>query len=478
MAIGQEPASDEIAKITYVQAKILQVGDIGLYLLIITVIGLILSVFFLKNKQSPVTVSFAKFTHSPYGQLVLTFIGILWASLISVFGSKLQKQWFEGKEWQAENLFFGVSVVLAIMLSILHYIYSQVKEQQNQSRPSFDAVDENSIQNVNSMSIINNCIIDLQNIIRLEKINPGSVLGSTGSNNFNITLDNAIETSMKSILLVTKRVNEGNDDVNVKANIFNLISARSAQNSFTSEKNHQQENNSIFTKESIDNSPFFLFSANLHSRLEHCEYVLACDQSYTCEIDRKNEFRKCKEINTNDVPAICMPVSLSTCLSGDKLAHPNLFGAPEAITNNREVYIGNISDYIDSYFNDLKKSPQYREHITGHYEQSIRTYYEKDKDKPKSIMSIPLGKLSLDVNKLEIPSEFQQCACVINIYINKVNFLENELKSEAFYSMLKPLCHSLSILISMKIAYTNMLKDYTISNPADANTLEKEVING
>lgn len=479
MALNQQLLGENLDNMTYFQEKLLQVGNVGICLFIIACLGLVISILFLYKKQAKITVSLAKFTHSSYGQLLLTSMGILWASLISVFGGKLQEQWFDGKTWGAENLFFGVSVILAIILSILHYIYGQIKEQQNQSRPSFEAVNENSTQGVNAMGIINNCILDLQNIVRLEKNKPGVILGDAQtSNNYNLTLDNAIETCMKSILLVTKRVNEGNDDVNVKANIFNLIPAWAAHSSFSCKRNHQQENNAIFTKESIDNSPFFLFSTNLHSRLEHCESILACDQSYTCEIDRKNNFKKCKHPSKNDVPPICMPVSHSMNLPGEKLPHPNLFGAPEAITSNREVYIGNLSEHIDSFFNDLRKSPQYREHITGYYEQSIRTYYEKDKDKPKSILSIPLGKLDLDINNLNIPVEFTQCACVINIYINKVNYLENELKSEAFYSMLKPLCHSLSVLISLKIAYTNVLKDYTIKNPVETMTKEQEVING
>ncbi len=463
---------------SYFLTKLAQVGDIGIYLAAAAVVGLVLSLVFMKTKRSEMTVKIAKHTHSSYGQLLLTLIGIFWASIISVFGSKLQEQWFEGKVWGSENLFFGLSVILASVLSVLHYIYSQVKEQQNQSRPSFESINENSVQTVNSMNIINSCVLDLQNIVKLEKNKPGSVLGDPEtSENYDKTLDSAIETCMKSILLVTKRVNEGNHDVNVKANIFNLIPARAAHDSFSCEANHKQENSSIFTKKSIDCSPFFLFSSNLHSRLEQCDYVLACDQSYTCEIDRKNNFKKCSTEKKEGIPAICMPVSHDSNWS-DKLPHPNLFGAPEAIINRREVYVDNINEHIDLFFKELAKSPKYRDHKTGYYEKNIRSYYEKDKDKPKSILSIPLLKFDIDVNDLDVFNESIMHACVVNIYVNRTNFLENELKSEAFYSMLKPLCHNLSLLISLKIAYANVLKDYTMSNPNKSLSEKKGVVNG
>jgi hypothetical protein len=463
---------------SYFSTKLDQVGNIGIYLAVAALVGLVLSLVFMKTKRSEMTVKIAKYTHSAYGHLLLTLIGIFWASIVSVFGSKLQQQWFEGKPWGAENLFFGFSVILASVLSVLHYIYSQVKEQENQSRLSFDSINESSVQTVNSMNIVNSCILDLQNIVKLEKNKPGSILGDPEkSANYDKTLDNAVETCMKSILLVTKRVNEGNYDVNVKANIFNLIPARTAQESFLSGENHKQENSSIFTQKSIDSSPFFLFSSNLNSRVEHCDYVLACDQNYTCEIDRNDKFKKCIKEQSGDIPAICMPVS-HDCDWSIKLPHPNLFGAPEAIISKREVYVDNINEHVDLFFKELTKSPKYRDHKTGYYEKNIRSYYEKDKDKPKSILSIPLSKFEIDINKLD---DFEQSivhACVVNIYVNRVNFLENEFKSEAFCSMLKPLCHNLSLLISLKIAYANILRDYTIKNPSTSLGEKGGIVNG
>ncbi|WP_299807806.1 hypothetical protein [uncultured Shewanella sp.] len=484
MAVEKNNAGSEESVIDglldYLGAKWLQIGDVGVPLLIVMSLGIVLSVYFLFNKRSGFTLLLAKFTHSSYGQLLLTSIGILWASIISVFGSKLQEQWFEGKTWGAENLVFGVSVVLAIILSVLHYIYSQIKEQHSQSRPSYNAINENSAHSVNVTSIVNSCMLDLKDAVTKEKRDKGSFLANGESTKqYNESLDSALKICMESILLVTKRIGEGNDGDTVKANIFNLIPSNLAHASFINQGEHKQEGESIFTKDSIDNSPFFLFSSNFHSRLEHCKYILACDQSYTCKIDRNNKFEQCGKSEKQEVPAICMPVSFNEYVSVGKLAHPNLFGAPEAITNNKEVYIGNISEYVDQFFSDLKKSPDYKDHITGHYESSIRSYYAKDKDKPKSILSIPIGKFNLNVNKLAYPSTYDQPACVLNIYVNRINFLENELKSEAFYSMLRPLCHNLSMLISLKIAYTSMLKVYNDTNTVDtAMTQVKEAVNG
>ena len=156
----------------YLFLKWTQIGDVAVPLIVIMFVGLLFSIYFLRNKRSDFTIFLAKFTHSSYGQLLLTSIGILWASIVSVFGSKLQEQWFEGKHWGAENLVFGISVILALVLSVLHYIYSQIKEQQNQSRPSYDAINENSVHNVNVTSIVNTCMLELKDNVVKEKCLP------------------------------------------------------------------------------------------------------------------------------------------------------------------------------------------------------------------------------------------------------------------------------------------------------------------
>ncbi|TOQ59596.1 hypothetical protein CGG91_22595, partial [Vibrio parahaemolyticus] len=99
-----EHQNGDVAEVpSYFSTKLAQIGDIGIYLAVAAVFGLVLSLVFMKTKRSEMTVKIAKYTHSSYGQLLLTLIGIFWASIISVFGSKLQEQWFEGKVWGPEN---------------------------------------------------------------------------------------------------------------------------------------------------------------------------------------------------------------------------------------------------------------------------------------------------------------------------------------------------------------------------------------
>ncbi|WP_104027879.1 hypothetical protein [Vibrio jasicida] len=474
-------------EVGYFGSKLVQVGGVGITLFFTVVIGILVCGTFLLTKRSKLTMAIAKSTHSAYGHLLLAGIGIFWASSVSVFGSKLQEQWFEGEAWGLENLLFGIPVTAALVLSVLHFIYSQHKEQMSHSRPSHDAINENSNQCVNMIGVVNGCVQDLRKIVQSEIASSGSVLGNGRVvNRYSETLDNAIETALESVLLVTRSFIEGNDEVHIKSNIFNLIPSQAVLRSFIIDESHKQENNSIFGKGSVENSPFFLFSTNIQSRLEHCDYILVCEQTFTCELNKKNVFSNCYKShkdNFMDSHPICMPLSFDESNGVNKLLqHPNLFGAPEAVLTEREVYIGNLSERVDEYVKMLRKSPKYREYITGHYEQSIRRYYEKDKDKPKSILSIPIGKLEIDYNKLEIPIEARQYACVLNIYVNRVNFLENDIKSEAYYAMLKPLCHNLSVLISLKILYSKMIKDYNLAKSLQRKTNSKtefpEVANG
>lgn len=436
------------------------VGDIGVALAAFTIIGIIICFVSLRARQNKIVISISKFTHSAYGQLLLASAGMFWASIVSVFGSNLQEQWFHGKTWEIENLLFGLPVILALTLSVLHFIYGQIKENQSQVRPSFKAINECSAQSVNIINVVSNCVLDLQKIISAEKNKVGKIISNKKiRENYNTTLENAIKTCMESILLITKKFIEGNDGITVKSNIFNLISSNAAQIEFLSSNTQPDPSTSIFSKESIETSPFFLFSSNLRSRLEHCEYLLVCEQTFTCKLDRKNIFSLCSG-SKNDTAPICMPMSYSNNIQNSIIPHPNIFGAPESILNQREVYIENISEELDLFINKLKKSTLYKDHLTGVYEKLLRRYYENDKDKPKSILSIPLRKLDLNSEKLDIPNDSLQYACVLNIYVDRVNFLENELKSEAFYEMIKPLCHSLSAIISLKIHFSNMIKEY------------------
>lgn len=448
----------------YLSDKYTQMGYMGIIVFVVILFGIIACVIFLRKKRSVWVMRLASMTHSAYGHLLLAAIGIFWASSVSVFGTQLQKQWFDGEVWGFESLFFAIPVTFALVLSVLHYIYSQHKEHTNQTRASYNAVNENGTQCINMLSVINSCVQDLRKIMQAETHQVGSILGNEDLvNSYNDTLDSAIDTVQESILKVTHRFLEGNDDVTIKSNLFSLVPTSSLLNTFQSEDVYKQENHSIFSKNAVVSSPFFLFSSNLQSRLEHCDHVLICEQQFTCELNKKYQFSNCYKNgkNSNSYP-ICMP--FSTIEEVGKIKHPNLFGAPEAVITAREVYIKNIQECVDTYLNRLKKSPTYREHLTGVYEQDIRKYYEKDKDRTKSILSVPIGKLDIDCNTLEIPIVFEEIAGVINIYVDRVNFLENEIKSEVYYSTIKPLCHNLSVLMSLKILYSKLLNSYNLND--------------
>lgn len=62
--------------------------------------------------------------------------------------------------------------------------------------------------------------------------------------------------------------------------------------------------------------------------------------------------------------------------------------------------------------------------------------------------------------KISTPFEGKSVICIFNIYANRVNFLENDLKAESLYALLKPIFHMLGVLISLKKLYIERIKCY------------------
>ncbi|MNS04563.1 hypothetical protein D3C72_359270 [compost metagenome] len=437
----------------------------SIFALCIATFIIVIAIIFTKN--SPFTLHISQLTHTPYGNIFIISASIVWASMVSVFGSTLQNQWFGTEDIGNETIAFLTSVLVTIILSVLHYIQSQHKENKNQARPCFDAITQNSEQTINTLKIVYECAQDIAKIKQAEERNIGSALSISSLNEtMENKLDSAFNTTICSILAVTRDFIEGAEQVHIKANVFNLIQATSIK------KDSNTREKQIFSISSVENSPFFLYSSTVDVRLEHCQFVLACDKALSCEIKPKNP--KPSRSDEDESPAICMPFTLKQ--QSITQHHPNLFGAPEALLTGRGVYISNVSKRMNSFLRELKKSPKYKPHITEHYEESIRKYYEDDCDRPKSILSIPIGDVNI-TNLDDLATESVSPRCVLNIYVNIENFLSNDSKSETYHSLLRPLCYYLSLLISIRFLYSGMISEYNKSQSCSQTSM-MEAANG
>lgn len=402
-------------------------------------------------------------THSSFAHFISMGLGIIWASSVSVFGTELKEQIFGSDDFSKETLVFTASVSLALIIGILHYIRGLEKEREGQSRACYAALSENSLQCINMSTVINDCLKDYRTLMNQEKKSPGEIFDKNPKV-FNQTLDNAINTAMQSILRVTKKFIEGSEHVHIKANLFNLVPSNSVLNCFKEKKqdSYKHETNSILNEKAILNSPLFLFGTNLQSRLERCDYLLVCEQTFTCQLDKKNVFKMSPK-EEKELP-LCMPYSVEEANEFGTVNHPNLFGAPEAVAQKRDKYIDYLQKNVDEYIKALENSVLHGKHMTKDFESSLRDYYEKDTDRPKSILSIPVDKLLINIDDYSIPRESEQIACVLNIYINRENFLESELKSQTYSTLIQQLRYHLAILISLKILYNNQLTAYNSKN--------------
>jgi hypothetical protein len=329
---------------------------------------------------------------------------------------------------------------------------------------------------------------------------------------FEKILDKSLHVAIESILKVTYKLTEHDSSVKIKCNIFNLLSSDSItkyyqslnkdESSFSSIK----RGNEIFDINSIGESPFFLKSNKYEEDvlyiLNGCDFILMCEREFSKKVENKDIIQSKDPVNGDGSP-LAMPVTFFQSIGCQKSKyHPNIFGAPEAVLNDKIIYIANIKDTVDGFIADIKKSKLHGELINDYYIDQIQSYYQEDKDKPLSIISIPIRKQNDLFDKIclsngeaqgdcvskmvttperivtgesgekqnstmpqtkqnEIQNDSRKdncCAYVLNIYINRCDFFENNEQQQGFGHLIAPMVHTLSCLMTLKSVYSIRMK--------------------
>lgn len=485
MSASNENVSDEHWLIT----KLIIEYDYSWLCVIMLVTFFLFVIVSYKFKKSKYVLFFSKKIDGLAGNVILAFLGVFWASSVSLFSTEIKSQLFNKKNIGLEFFFFELSILLFLLISYHIRIFQDNEKSDQRRLPSFASVTENKFQCINMIKMLGNIILEYNN---LSKSKPAD---------FEKKLDKSIDIAIESILRVVNKLVEHDSGVKIKSNLFNLIKKDNLISYFNT---NDLNNDSVFNRNSIIKSPFFI--KNKINEIDVCKLLSGCDFVLVCnrEFSKGNDLKDITLSNDELCPPLCMPVTFDF---NDDTYHPNIFGAPEVVVGNKMIYISNLKDTVKEFIEDIKKSVGHSKFINQHYLDNINEYYQRDKDNPLSIISIPvhkvddlfenleyitgkhteqecanmneqsLGDVGVRQDKKNNQSKLNEnkCAFVLNIYINRRDFFESTEQQQGFGNLIEPLVYTLSCLMTLKSLYSKKLQ---ASGNMNNSLVDEESING
>ena len=253
-----------------------------------------------------------------------------------------------------------------------------------------------------------------------------------------------IENKIKKVFTnITNISNEWSQsfcgDTKFTINYFSIESSEKFYDisDFLSEKYKEEiRTQAKYIKDSIEDSPFFVYNDNLKSRLDGCDYLLICRKSFSTS--------NITDTDTDTDKCLILPY-VSNKYKSEK-THFNFFGAPKSLESRLPQYIKSTNDLIDNLINDLKKYKHNNE-IKPQYLEDIKKYYTSDKT--KSILSIPLYRANIENLTLDDDiNKEPNFIGVLNIYSSREDVLQNQ-RYEVLYDFINPHIYTVSCLISL-----------------------------
>lgn len=429
----------------------------SLSIISLLVISLICCISIFKLSDKKWVLASSRVIHSGYGNPILAMAGILWASSVSVFGSDLKDQWFEKSPISWESTFFAATVCLAIFLGCLHYVEQQRREREREARPNIIAVRRAADDGARLTKILYSCLDDWRNV--------QSLTNKDDLDNLDYNIKSAKKECLKSMLEVARLWDETDKEkITYKANLFNIISSKELKSSFESDAQFigpvpNRKEKAFFDIESIESSPFFLFSDNWHSKLSNCDYVMVNEQSLSVCIPNSTG----EQIDEHN--PICMPFSEAGNLGGAP-RQPNLHGAPMAREKKVTVYIPDLAKVAKDRINELEGSVKYIEYINQKFKKGITGYY--DENPAASVVSIPIFRYKVDPGLFADDSFLEKTetiSCILNIYATKKYMFQNSDMANAYSDLLRTICFVFSVLVSLRMSLACFSQPETITSP-------------
>lgn len=420
----------------------------------------VLAIRFVNSTNRDSVYKACDFFDSKIGSLIITILGVYWAAQVSLYATELRTQ--ISKFSPDKELTTFIFVISLLMISLL------MKEQGQSRRIKIkERKLNNQLTNLPPKRILtfiaaeNEIINHIIQGLRLDYLIlfSGNIDIKSNANAvaFKKNSDKLIKYILQTICDASSKWDDEYDhqDITYSANIFIPATKDALLPLYENDYPNNPSNKLI---ESLTKSPFFLFSENLKSKIDHCDGVLFCQKQYSvthkiCNTPTNTNEHENSYTNTinidheekNNEPMVCFPY-----VKNKRGKHnPNFFGAVQSFVNKEIEYIGNSREVLNDFLKQLSEENVYESYISKSFIEKVRTYYKDDDG--KSILSIPL--LSYDIHSpIKITPNKEEVHAIVNLYRNKNGMLLTKERAESFYELIRPLCCHLSLVLSLNKA--------------------------
>lgn len=343
------------------------------------------------------------------GSFLIALVTIGSAATVSVTSTEIFKEYGETADWEAllstshlwPAVLFSLVAVACITLREMGVVDSAKKKERELQQQL------NTMPPKNFLTAYRDALIDTRMLYEQQLMGGASAVSSQ-------SIGDDIRLVMAKMLMLAQQW-EGAPSETYRANIM-LVEEDKAWCMANLAKE-------------INSSPFFLFGSNLDARLDSTDGVLHISSDELSTVfDGKQDGQP-----DADIEPICFPFALHNT----KLVshHPNIPGAPEAVSTLRPQYIANCRTHFDEW---LERELHDDSHISPFYQGVVSKYYGKHKF-AVSILAIPLFVKGGDGLK-------QRVGC-LNIYKGKKDILMGDSRNNQFVELMLPLCSFLSDMI-------------------------------
>ncbi|EHR6175837.1 hypothetical protein ACHE4N_000329 [Vibrio parahaemolyticus] len=381
------------------------------------------------------------------GNLTFAIVSVVWASTVSVFGNELKEELFGKETLTMVSFFFLNSVYLAVFLGTLISLHRKKVELDNQTSAPPEALSVASKSIIELQQEFRRCLSDWDNIS-----NEISTLTHDEAKDFEDNLVDAKKGCLSALLDVANAWNGRAEFIGYKANLLNIIDSNDVSKLLHSQGPISPLSHGSFTfsSDAIENSPFFLFSNSTQSKIERCDYLLVNEQDLSVSLNYG------EREESNHFP-ICLPFSLTRKNPAtNKLKQPNFIGAPLALQLEQPYYVSSTTEKVNAYIESLKSNKSYANFVDRNFVNSIHKYYEDDS--AGSLISVPLNTYAYNEAEQEWYRQGGKHTCILNVYANQEHLFTNNDVVQSYILLVKPICHMLAVLISLRLKWSKMRK--------------------
>ncbi|WP_286300681.1 GAF domain-containing protein [Vibrio apostichopi] len=382
--------------------------------LVVSTILIILLASAIANLNYKVIKSFCISSTNSMANLILHLSGVIWASSVSIYNKELQAQILtQTSPIDSTGATFLLANSIAIILMTSRYRGDKLKQELEKSLPPTAVLEGGANLHIDNLKLFEN-VAGLISELKYKKL----LLSRA---DFDQHKQHATKISSSHIVPVIESIaniaNEwtkqrhGNIDYSV--NVFSVLDI----SDYVSEPDLDK---------ALVNSPFFLFTDSLQSRLSFCDQLLISQQ----------QFSTCKKAVQGE--PLIFPYSV---LGQSKKHHPNFEGAPTSIEKNEARYVPDTKIIAEKFFNRIE-STYHGDYLTNKYKEEIRLYYKNDNT--RSFLAIPIYDRS------------DKVIAVVNVYSKTKNMLSSEDRAKAFYHFIRPHLNVVSYLINSQITISEM----------------------